>query len=73
MKQTLMVAVVGAIVAGDATIALAQADVIKDRQETASRPPRQCAPSRALSIPRATPRPPSQAAAKIKTLESRIR
>ena len=33
MKKTLMVAVVGALVAGGATLALAQADVIKQRQE----------------------------------------
>ena len=33
MKKTLMVAVVGALVAGGATLALAQADVIKQRQD----------------------------------------
>lgn len=33
MKKTLMVAVVGALVAGGATLALAQGDVIKQRQE----------------------------------------
>ena len=33
MKKTLMVAVIGALVAGGATLALAQGDVIKQRQE----------------------------------------
>ena len=33
MKKTLMVAVIGALVAGGATLAFAQADVIKERQE----------------------------------------
>lgn len=33
MKKTLMVAVIGALVAGGATFALAQGDVIKQRQE----------------------------------------
>jgi cytochrome c556 len=33
MKKTLMVAVIGALVAGGATFAFAQADVIKERQE----------------------------------------
>jgi hypothetical protein len=50
-KQTLMVAVMGALAAGamvgGATIALAQADVIKQRQETARKPPPRCAASRA--------------------------
>ena len=52
MKKTLIVAVIGALAAGamvgGATIALAQADVIKQRQENrkANRR-RRCAPSRA--------------------------
>jgi len=33
MKKTLMVAVIGALVAGGATLALAQADVVKQRQD----------------------------------------
>ena len=33
MKRTLMVAVIGALVAGGATIALAQADAVKQRQD----------------------------------------
>ena len=51
MRKTLIVAVIGALAAGamvgGATIALAQADVIKARQDNRKERPPPCAPSRA--------------------------
>ena len=70
MKKTLMVAVVGALVAGGATLALAQADVIKERQEIRKQVAAAMRTVKGVIDSKGNTKAVVEAAAKMKTLES---
>jgi cytochrome c556 len=70
MKKTLMVAVVGALVAGGATLALAQADVIKERQENRKQVAAAMRTVKGVVDSKGDTKAVVEAAAKMKTLEA---
>jgi cytochrome c556 len=70
MKKTLMVAVVGALVAGGATLALAQADVIKERQENRKQVAAAMRTVKGVIDSKGDTKAVVEAAAKMKTLET---
>ena len=70
MKKTLMVAVVGALVAGGATLALAQADVIKERQENRKQVAAAMRTVKGVVESKGDTKAVVEAAAKMKTLEN---
>ncbi|MBS0524936.1 MAG: cytochrome c [Proteobacteria bacterium] len=70
MKKTLMVAVVGALVAGGATFALAQADVIKERQENRKQVAAAMRSVKGVIDSKGDTKTVVEAAAKMKALES---
>ena len=69
MKQTLMVAVIGALVAGGATLAFAQADVIKERQENRKQVAAAMRTIKGVIDSKGDTKAVVEAAAKMKTLE----
>jgi cytochrome c556 len=70
MQKTLMVAVVGALVAGGATLALAQADVIKERQENRKQVAAAMRSVKGVIDSKGDVKTVVEAAAKMKTLET---
>jgi cytochrome c556 len=70
MKQTLMVAVMGALVAGGATLAFAQADVIKERQENRKQVAAAMRTVKGVIDSKGDTKAVVEAAAKMKTLET---
>ncbi|HYD05031.1 MAG TPA: cytochrome c [Reyranella sp.] len=73
-KQTLMVAVIGALAAGamvgGATVALAQADVVKQRQDNRKETAATMRSIKAVIDAKGDVKPVVQSAAKLKTLEA---
>ena len=70
MKKTLMVAVVGALVAGGAALALAQADVIKERQDNRKQVAAAMRSVKGVIDSKGDTKAVVEAAAKMKTLEA---
>jgi cytochrome c556 len=70
MKKTLMVAVIGALVAGGATFAFAQADVIKERQENRKQVAAAMRSVKGVIDSKGDTKAVVEAAAKMKTLEA---
>lgn len=70
MKKTLMVAVIGALVAGGATLALAQADVIKQRQDNRKQVAAAMRSVKGVIDSKGDTKTVVEAAAKMKTLEA---